>query len=60
MKSALTGVCTAHMDGLMLGNLVKKYVQTKGANFSILGAICKSDLITLPRKEVVLNARSGK
>ncbi|KAG1132765.1 hypothetical protein G6F42_002058 [Rhizopus arrhizus] len=31
-----------------------------GANVSILGAICKSGLITLSRKEVVLSARSGK
>ncbi|KAG1172519.1 hypothetical protein G6F70_006404 [Rhizopus microsporus] len=35
-------------------------VQTKGANVSILGAICKSGLITLSRKEVILGARSGK
>ncbi|KAI8887893.1 hypothetical protein K501DRAFT_174552, partial [Backusella circina FSU 941] len=35
-------------------------VQTKGANVSILGAICKSGLITLSRKEVIFGARSGK
>lgn len=35
-------------------------VQTKGANVSILGTICSSGIIALPRKEVVLTAMSGK
>ncbi|KAG2210900.1 hypothetical protein INT47_000054 [Mucor saturninus] len=42
------------------GTPCKIDVQTKGANVSILGAICKSGLITLSRKEVVLGTRSGK
>lgn len=42
------------------GTPCKIDVQTKGANVSILGAICKSGLITLSRKEVVFSARSGK
>ncbi|KAG1463298.1 hypothetical protein G6F56_005317 [Rhizopus delemar] len=42
------------------GTLCKIDVQTKGANVSILDVICKSGLIALSRKEVVLTARSGK
>ncbi|GAN08749.1 conserved hypothetical protein [Mucor ambiguus] len=43
-----------------VGTPCKIDVQTRGANVSILGAICKSGLITLSRKEVVLGDRSRK
>lgn len=48
------------MDGLRLEYLAKLIFKREEANVSILGAICKSSLITLSRKEVILTARSGK